>query len=202
VPDEAEIWYYLRGRDRTQVDDLRRRVRLCARGAAIATETRWSMTLLTCITERLGNETMASLMDAVLRRCGAPRLAPAETRAARKLARGATYKTTVDPVRERQGRGSSDEDNVSWFAPLGRVSVACVPEGTVGHHRSYAAMARLNGALRGMTKAGEVLALAAVELAANPPLLRSAREDFRRARRGKSYRLPLPPGAKPPPYAQ
>ncbi len=201
VPDRAEIWYYLRGRDRKQVDQLRRRVQLCARAAAMATGTRQRMVVLTSITERMENHTMAELMDAVLRRCGPPKFTPADARAAARVLKGKKYARKIEPTRTNQGRGSSDEDNVSWFAPLGRISVACVPEGTTGHHRDYAAMVRTPGAHRGMLKAAEVLAAAAVELALNRRLLNKARAELRKARRGKPYRLPMPPGAAPPAYA-
>ncbi len=198
VPDTAEIWYYVRGTDRKHVDQLRRRVRLCARAGALATETRVRMIVQTSNTERIRNRPLAKMMDAILRRCGPPRFTPADARAAARVVRGKKYATGVEPIRVTQGRGSSDEDNVSWFAPLGRISVACVPKGTTGHHRDYAAMVRTPGAHRGMGKAAEALAAGAVELALNAPLLRKAREDFRKSRRGKKYSLPMPANAKPP----
>lgn len=198
VPERAGIWYYVRGKDRKQVDDLRRRVVRCARAAAMATETRLRTTMLTCITERMENRTLADLMDALLRRCGPPEFTPADARAARRILPGKKFATEVEPTRTEQGRGSSDEDNVSWFAPLGRISVACVPKDTTGHHRDYAAMVRTSGAHRGMLKAAEVLAAAAVELATNRPLLNKAKAEFRRARRGKTYKLPMPANASPP----
>ena len=200
VPDRAELWYYIRGKDRKQVDDLRRRVRLCARGAATATETRWSMAFETCITERIPNQVMAELLDELLHRCGPPAFTPAEIRAASKTLGGRKYDTKVGPLNPNAGRASSDEDNVSWFAPLTCIRMACVPKEVPGHHRDYAAAVRLPGAHRGMLKAAEVLAAAAVELAVNAPLLKKAQAEFRKNRRGKSYRLPLPASAVPPVY--
>jgi len=192
VPDRAEIWYFLRGRDRAEVDDLRRRMLLCARGAAMATETRMKMAVETAITERIPNAALSTMLDAVLRRCGAPKFTPADARAAARLTGGKKYKTGIAPMRDTPGRASSDQDNVSWFAPLTCLSTACVPEGTTGHHRDYAAAVRLPGAHRATLKAGEVLAAAAVELVVNPPLLRKAQAEFRASRKGKRYDLPLP----------
>lgn len=200
VPDRAEIWYYVRGKDRKQVNELRQRVRLCARAGALATETRMRMIVQTSNTERIPNQALGDLLDAILRRCGPPRFTPADVRAAAKVVPGKKYAAKVEPIRTEQGRGSSDEDNVSWFVPLGRMSVACVPKDTTGHHRQYAAAVRLPGAHRGMLKAAEVLAAAAVELALNRPLLRKARAELRRRRRGKKYDLPMPASARPPMY--
>jgi len=202
VPDRAEIWYYLRGRDRAQVDDIRRRVRLCARGAAMATETRWRMVVETSITERIPNETISAVMNEILRRQGGPKFTDAENRSAKRLFGGEGYRPGVKEPQEEAGRASSDEDNVSWFAPLGRISVACVPDGVTGHHRTYARACRLPAAAKGMLAAAEVMAMTAVELAINAPLRRKAKEEFRKNRKGKKYDLPIPDAAPPVVYGR
>lgn len=190
VPDRAEIWYYVRGRDRKQVDELISRVIRCAKGAAIATETTVRTLCHDSVAERIPNRPLAEAMDAILRRCGAPKFTPAEERAAAKVLPGKKYKTGIEGIKTDQGKGSSDEDNVSWFTPLARLNVACVPDGTVGHHRQYAAMVRTPGAHRGMIKAAEYLAAGAVELALNKPLLAKIQAEFRKNMRGKRYKLP------------
>jgi aminobenzoyl-glutamate utilization protein B len=202
VPDRADIWYYVRGKDRKQTDALRLRVVRCARAAAMATETRLGTTVLTSCTERIANRALAEMLDALLRRLGAPRFSAADKRAARRIAPGKKFETGIQPIKTTQERGSSDEDNVSWFAPLGRLSVACTPTGTLGHHRQYAAMVRTSGAHRGMLKAAEVLAAAAVEIALNPPLLRKAKAEFRKNLSGKRYRLPISPRVLSAPLSQ
>lgn len=53
-----------------------------------------------------------------------------------------------------------------------------------------------------MLKAAEVLAAAAVELALNAPLLRKAKEQFKRKRRGKKYDLPIRTDAVPGSYVR
>ena len=191
VPDEAEIWYYIRGRDRKQVDELRRRVVRCARAAAMATETRCRTTVTDSLTERIPNHALGRALDAILRQCGGPPFTPADVRTARRIAKGTTYSCSVEPPSLQAGRASNDAENVSWFVPLGKFSVACVPEGTVGHTRQYAALARTSGAHRGMVKAAEVLAAAAVEVVLNRALLGEIKAEFRRNRRGKRYDLPM-----------
>jgi len=190
VPDQAEIWYYVRGRDRKQVDDLTRRVTRCAKAAAMATETRCRTVFHDSVAERIPNRALADAMHAVLRRCGPPKFTAGDARAAARLLPGKKYKTKIEDIKTTPGKGSSDEDNVSWFAPLARLNVTCVPEGTVAHHRQYAAMVRTPGAHRGMLKAAEYLAAGTVELALNRPLLRRAEAEFRKNMRGKRYRLP------------
>ena len=190
VPEDADIWYYVRGRDRKQVDELIDRVINCAKGAAMATETRVRTLFHDSVAERIQNQTLAEMMDSVLRRCKPPRFTPAEARAAAKILPGKKYKTEIEPISTEQGKGSSDEDNVSWFAPLGRISVACVPTDTIGHHRQYAEAIRTPGAHRGMLKAAEYLAAGAVELVLNRPLLTSAKKEYKQMMKGKRYKLP------------
>ena len=190
-PDRATIWYFIRGRNRAQVDDLRRRLLLCARGAATATETRVGMSVRTAITERMPNAPLAELLDVVLHHVGPPAFTPADARAAAKAGPGRKYNTGIEPIRTAAGRASSDEDNVSWFAPLTTLMMACVPKGTVGHHREYAAAVRLGGARRGMLQAARVLAQMAVELALNAPARRQAAAEFARQLKGSTYRLSL-----------
>jgi len=190
VPHTAEIWYHVRGRDREQVDELTGRVSRCARGAATATETTVRTACHDSVTERIPNKALAEAMDAILHRCGPPHFTPADAKAAVKITPGKEYSTNIEKIKTEQGKGSSDEDNVSWFAPLVRLNVTCVPDGTVGHNREYAAMVRTPGAHKGMMKAAEYLTTGAVELALNKPLLARAQAEHKSNMRGKRYKLP------------
>ena len=191
VPDTASIWYYIRGKDRAQVDALRSRVVDCAKGAALATGTAWQMDVLTCCTERLPAVLGNQVMHAAMTRCGAPKFTPADVKAARQLNPRAEFHTKIDEIRTRQVSGSSDEDNVSWFAPLVKFWMACVPRGTIAHHRTYAAMTELSGAHRGMLKAAETMSLMTLEMMTNAPLLKSMRAEFKKNLKGKRYSVPL-----------
>jgi len=190
VPDKAEIWYYVRGRDRKQVDELIDWVVACAKGAAMATQTRVRTLFHDSVTQRIPNRALTEMMDAVLRRCGPPRFTPSEARTAAKILPGKKYNSRIDRISTEQGKGSSDEDNVSWFAPLGRICVACVPTDTIGHHRQYAAAVRIPGAHRGMLKAAEYLAAGTMELVLNRSLLARAAAEFKEKMKGKRYKLP------------
>ncbi len=197
VPDFAELWYYLRGRDRQQVDDLRRRVCNCAKGAALATETAWKMVVNTCNTERIGNRPLTEMLDSLLHVYGPPAFSTDDARQAGKVAPKLAYSPTLDPIMTTPSRASSDEDNVSWFAPLSKLNVACVPKGTHLHHRQWAQMARTSGAHKGLVRAAEVLAAGAVELCLNAKLLGDAKADYQQNMKGKKYDLPLPKKAPP-----
>ena len=193
VPDKSVVWYYIRGRGRSQVDDLRRRVVKCAQAAALATETTMKMDILTCCAERLPNNTLAGMMQQLLTGLGMPKYTPADVRQARKLSPGRkiVYQKKIGPIRNTQRFGSSDEDNASWFAPMGKIWATTVPKDTISHNRDCANLGVSSAAHKGMLKAAEVLGAAMIELAVNKPLLRKAQAEFAKIRKGKQYKLPV-----------
>ena len=134
---------------------------------------------------------MFSILNPVVRRCGAPKFTPADERAAAKAVPGKReYDDKIYPMQTEQGRASSDEDNVSWFAPLGKFNLACKQKQIRVHSRDNAAMCRTPGAHRGMLKAAEILAAGTLELMLNGSLLNKARTEFKENMRGKKYKLP------------
>lgn len=199
VPAYAKAWYYVRGKDRAQVDEIRARLVACARGAARATETRLKVTRLAGCYSRLPSDVLAALTDRNLRLFGAPRPTPRDRANVERLGKEPKFSRGVREPSDRQGRGSSDEDSVSWLAPMGRFSMACISkEGVTGHHRDLAAQVKLPFAHRGLLRAGEVLAGAALDLLAGPKLLAKARAEFKKRTRGFTYDPLVPKRQKPP----
>ena len=198
VPAYAKSWYYVRGKDRAQVDEVRRRLEACARGAAMATETKVRIKRLAGVYSRLGNDAMGDAVLHNLKLLGAPRVTPADQEAVRELGKKADFSAGVAKGSGGQGRGSSDEDNVSWLSPLGRFCMACVCKGTTGHHRDFTLQTKLPFAHKGMLRAAEVIAATALDLYAHPELLDKARQEFRRRTKGFTYDPLVPKRQKPP----
>ncbi|MCX7591010.1 MAG: peptidase dimerization domain-containing protein, partial [Kiritimatiellae bacterium] len=199
VPAHATAWYYVRGKDRAQVDAVRERLIACAKGAAMATGTRVRWKRLTGVYERLRNDVLADALLENLKLFGPPKPTAADIRNAKRLGKKPEFATEIKLDVGGQGRASSDEDNVSWLVPFGgELKVACVAKGTTGHHREYAAQCVLPFAHRGMLRAAEVLAATTFDLCANPRLLRRARAEFLRRTRGFTYDPLVAPHQKPP----
>jgi aminobenzoyl-glutamate utilization protein B len=199
VPETARIWYYVRARDREQVDGITQRLRLCARGAATATETRVRMKRLTSVYSRLRNRPLADLILKNLKLMGAPRPSPKDKRLVEELGKEADFARGVkEPISEAAGFATSDEDNVSWLAPLGGFSVACVARSARGHHRDYTAQSNLPFAHRGMLRAAEVMAATAWDLASRPKLLSAVQREFRKGTKGFRYDPLIPARQRPP----
>lgn len=198
VPGRARAWYYVRGRDRQQVDEVRERLTACARGAALATGTRMRVRRTTGIYSRLANAAMAGVLRSNLELFGPPRASVADRRRARRLNPRAAFKSGLQPDQPVQERASTDEDSVSWLSPLGRFDLACFPEGPRWHHRELTAHGKLPFAQRGMLQAAKVLAGSALDLAMDRGLLRRARSEFRKGTRGFRYDPLIPSGQKVP----
>jgi len=199
VPEHAKIWYYVRAKDRAQVDDVTRRLVRCARGAAMATETRVRYRKITAMYSRLRNETLAELVRDNLLLMGAPRATGADAKRIRKFVEKPTFATSVKKeIGEEPGRASSDEDSVSWLAPLGGFAVACVAQGTRGHHRDYTRQSNLPFAHRGMMRAAEVFAATAWDLFTDARRLRKIRAEFKKGTKGFRYDPLIPKNQRPP----
>jgi len=188
VPAYAKSWYYVRGRDREQVDAVRQRLDLCAEGAALATETEQKSQRLTAVYSRLPNDRFAAGVLANAKLFGGPRGTAADKRRAAAAGKAdATFPRGIDEDLGRQGRGSSDEDNVSWIAPLGKFTVTCVPNGTMGHHRDQTSQGALPFAHRGMLQAAKIFAGCAIDLCTDADLRRAIRAEFRKRTRDSTY---------------
>jgi len=188
VPAYAKAWYYVRGKTRDEVDDVRTRLIAAARGAAMATGTKVKVTRLTGVYHRLVNDIMGDTVAANLKLFGPPPVTPADKRRVRAQGLKAVFDTGITNDLDAVGTGSSDEDNVSWLAPFGRFNMVCVSEeGVTGHHRSLANQVKLPFAHRGMMRAAEVLAGCAVDLIADRENLAAAKAEFRKRTRGFTY---------------
>jgi aminobenzoyl-glutamate utilization protein B len=199
VPAYARIWYYVRGKDRKQVDEIAPRLTLCAKGAAIATSTRMKTRRLTGVYERLPNAPMAALVQENLELFGTPRASKADAARIKGRIDDPEFEQSVrkEPP-EAPGKGSTDDCNVSWLTPLGAFSMACVAKETRGHHREYAFQANLPFAYRGMEHAARVMAGAAWDLATQPETLEGVRAEFKRGTKGFTYDPLVPKRQRPP----
>ena len=115
VPAYAKVWYYVRGKDRAQVDEVRERLTACAEGSAIATETTMKWHRITAVYPRLSNDTMCEVVRKNLELFGAPRATKADRGRVVELGYKGEFNTAIAKGSGSQGRGSTDEDNVSLF---------------------------------------------------------------------------------------
>ena len=180
VPAYAKAWYYVRAKDRAQVDDVRKRLIACARGAAMATGTKVKAKLLAAIYSRLPNDALGDLVLANLELFGPPKATPKDKALVEKLGKKPEFNETISKERGAPGKASSDEDTVSWLAPYGRFGVSCTSKGITGHHRDYAAQMKLPFAHRGVLRAAEVFAGTTFDLCTDRGLMRRIKAEFKK----------------------
>ncbi|MHA2226279.1 MAG: amidohydrolase [Candidatus Hodarchaeales archaeon] len=226
VPDEAEVWYYVRAPRLDQVKDIYPRVVKVAEGAALMTETELKIELLGGSVNYLPNITLEDLLHEKMQKVGVPDYTDEEKTFAKELRktfaenyfdnylsvlpqdgrpfleklRGRVFCNEIIPIFGRgvtQG-GSSDVGDVSWINPLAEFATACASIGTPGHSWQYVAQVGMSIGHKGMLQAAKVLALATAELMLKPDLVEKARKEFEEKIKLNPYESPLPAEAKPP----
>jgi len=159
IPEYASAEFYLRSLDRDYCQELLRRFRGAAEGAALATGCTATVTADPIVHDPMKpNATMARLFRANLEWIGFPE----------------------DPDDGEAGYGSTDCGNVSQAIPAIHPYVRISPDGVPGHSREFAEWARSPLARAGMVAGAKALALTALDLLASPAALEAARNDFER----------------------
>lgn len=198
VPAYAKVWYFVRGKDRKQVDELRERLTKCAEGAAMATETKMKWHRITAVYPRLSNDAMCEAVRKNLEFFGPPRATKADREHAKKLGYKGEFDVKIAKGSGSQGRGSSDEDNVSWLAPMGRFQMVCYTKSTPGHHRDLTAQGILPFAERAILQTAKVFAGSAIDLITDKKLMQQVRAEFKKRTRGFKYDPLIPKTQKVP----
>jgi len=187
VPAYSKIWYFVRGKDRAQVDEVRDRLTACARGAAEATGTEMKWSRITAIYPRLPNSQMCEITRKNVELFGAPRVTAEDKKRAAALGYNEGFDTSISKGSGSQGRGSTDEDSVSWLTPLGRFQVVCYAKGTPGHHRDMAAQAAMPFGERAMLQSAKIFAGTTIDLCQDAELMKRVRSEFRKGTKGFKY---------------
>jgi aminobenzoyl-glutamate utilization protein B len=220
VPDDAEVWYYVRSPERHQVDELLERVNNIARGAALMTETQLEINFLAGSYNFLPNKTISRHILDVLNEIGPVEFTDEEFETARTISRAFPQslreKLTRDeflPVdRFDDGLvpeilpvlgeddvmpGSTDVSDVSWIAPTAQLMTTCFALGTPGHSWAITATSGMSIGHKGMMLAARAMAIAATDAILDPELLAMAKAEFAEATAGRPFTSPIPANVKP-----
>ncbi len=204
VPDFAEVYYYVRHPDADQVQDLYRRVKLCAEGAALATETRLEVDFQGGIYNLLPNDALAKVMQSNLEALNDLRYDEAETAFAREIQKTLAKPKPLEQVGQNQDltgetrRGSTDVGDISWVVPTAGVRIATWVPGTPSHSWQAVACGATGIARKGMILAAKVLAASAWDLYHDPATLAAAKAELKSRLEERPYRPMLEPDQKPP----
>jgi aminobenzoyl-glutamate utilization protein B len=225
VPDDCEVWYYVRSPERHQVDELLERVNNVARGAALMTETTLEINFQAGSYNYLPNKALSRRVFDALNELGPAEFTDEEIETARTISRAfpqtlreqLTRAEYLPASRYDEGlvaeilpmvgegdvmAGSTDVSDVSWIAPTAQLLTTCFALGTPGHSWAITATSGMSIGQKGMILAAKAMAITAADAIADPELLAAAKAEFAEATSGRPFRSPIPPEVRPrDPYA-
>lgn len=215
VPDEAEVWYFIRSPERHQVEELTERVRKVAEGAALMTDTTVEVIFGSGAYNLLYNDVVGDQLMANLQAYGPIEYSDEEVQFAKTVIDGFPRELRaalldkrqlppeaidwgitgeVWPIRDKGevGAGSTDVADVSWCAPTGQITTSTWALGIPGHSWAVTATGAMSIGHKGMLHAAKVLASTGADFILDPALLQRARDEFAASTAGRPYQCPIP----------
>jgi len=216
----SKVRYSIRARCRRSMNALVERVAKVADGAALMTETRVEASVLSGVSNLLGNTPLEKAMQSQLERLGPPPFDAADRKYAADIQAtlsaediASSFARIAMPVRKdtplcdfivpygTKGApmiGSTDVGDVSWVVPTVQARCATVAIGTPGHSWQITAQGKSGQAKKGMVNAAKVMAGLAVDALNDSSLIANAKADLKARTAETPYVCPLPTDVKPP----
>ena len=185
IPDEAQVYYYVRHPKREMVAQLFERVVKAAEGAAMGTGTSVSYEVMHGNFPLMPNDTLQRIMHDKLTNRGGIKYSSAETDYAKEI-----HQTFLNPTakigdqenilsyKSTHGYGSTDVGDVSWLVPTGGVRIASWVPGTSAHSWQAVASGGTTIGLKGTKLAVQVLSETAQEIYLDPNIALRAKEEL------------------------
>ncbi|MEO6135023.1 MAG: amidohydrolase [Ginsengibacter sp.] len=185
VPDFAEVYYYVRNPDRSNVEDIFKRVVKAAEGAALGTETKMEYEVIHGVHDLLINKTLAVNMQSNLEKVGGVTYTPDEIIFARKLQTSflgtvpsLDSASFIKPLHTQNNLGSTDVGDVSYVVPTVGIEIATWVPGTPAHSWQAVACGGTDIGMKGMIVAAKTIAYTAIDLFLTPALIKKAKDEF------------------------
>ena len=220
VQARAKVRYLIRAEDLASLTALVARVRKIADGAALMTETTVATSVVSAVSNLLGNDPLERLMDDNFQRLGPPAFDDADrayAEAIRATLQDADIAAAFDragvaarrdlalcdfivplAAKGRGGAGSTDVGDVSWVVPTVQARGATCAVGTPFHTWQLTAQGKSPAAHKGLVHVAKVMAGTAVDAIQDPALIDRAKADLAERTKATPYACPLPPDVAPP----
>ena len=223
VPEKASAWYFVRARKRETAQSVYGRLVRCAKAAAEMTDTKVEVEFCGGCSDYLPNRTIEKCLYEAMVSCepisyteeemdfirDISKTLPGSLEASQAQVRtdygiNVSDKLICDffaPLSETKRKtcitGSMDIGDVSYIVPTAQINIACYGYAIAGHSWQVAAYAGHSVGMKGMLKAGEVMAKGAKLLFEDTSIIDRAKEEHKESLGGKPYESPLPDGYKP-----
>lgn len=195
VQPYAQLWYYIRAQKRSTVEEVFDRICNIARGAALMTDTKVEIDLLTGCWDILPNRVLEELMDECMHQVQMPQWSEADWAFAREvMGENTQLYEGVRPLEECYGQmfGSTDVADVSWISPTVQIGTATAAVGTAMHTWQFTAFAGHDIGMKSMISAADAMALAGAKLLEDPALVEKIREEFLKNKGSIVYKTVTP----------
>lgn len=220
VQANAKVRYAIRSRDLAGMLALNERVKKVAHGAAMMTETSLDISIMSAVSNLLGNTPLEQAMHAHIERLGPVPFSASDKDFASQI-QSTLSKEDIEndylrvgiPVRadtslcdfivplDSVGEpmiGSTDLGDVSWAVPTVQASVATHAIGTPGHSWQITAQGKLPAAHKGLVHAAKIMAGTATDILTDAALLARAKQDHQARTAHTPYVCPIPTDVQPP----
>ncbi len=217
VQATAKVRYAIRARDLPGMMALNERVKKIAEGAALMTETKVSVAVVSAVSNMLANTPLEQAMYQNMLRLGPVPFDAKDREYAAKIQAtlseediSSAYRRVGMPVRENtplcdfivpvdaRGEvmiGSTDVADVSWAVPTIQARVATHAIGTPGHSWQITAQGKAPAAHKGMVHAAKIMAGTAIDVMTDETLMARAKKDHQE-RLGKTPYVCSAPGRR------
>jgi aminobenzoyl-glutamate utilization protein B len=205
VPDKATTWYFIRDLDEN-LEAATRWVHDCAKGAALMTQTRYKVKVLSAIHQRFYNCALARQIHENMKAVGKPRYTDKEKAFALALQKKAGFPpkgmdyplALVDAEEDELRASSSDIGDVCLSVPTGQISIPVWVPGTPAHNWAATAVGATSIAHKGISAAAKAVALTVYDLLTDKRQLKKVKAEFNQLKSQRPYKSFLSPGVKPP----
>src|SRR5450631_2405378 len=216
----AKVRYLIRARNLPELTRLIERVKKIADGAALMTETSVKATVLSAVSNLLGNTPLERALQDNLERLGPPPFDDLDRATAAKFQATlseedieSAYRRSGVPYRPGQSLcdaivpldaprvpmvGSTDVGDVSWVVPTVQARGATYAIGTPGHSWQLTAQGKLPAAHKGLVHVAKVMAGTALDVLRDETLRARATADLKARTARTPYVCPIPDEVEPP----
>jgi aminobenzoyl-glutamate utilization protein B len=219
VQAHARVRYSIRARDLPGMNELVARVHKVAQGAALMTETKVEMRIISAVSNILFNTPLEEALHGIMQELGPPHFDEADKDFAAKIQSTLSdkdiasvyYTIGMDPTdrpladflvpmdaKRNPQIGSTDVGDVSWVVPTVQVHAPTIAIGTPLHTWQVVAQGKTPAAHKAMVQAAKAMAGLGIKALTEPNLIVAAQADLKKRTARTPYVCPMPDSVAPP----
>jgi aminobenzoyl-glutamate utilization protein B len=204
IPNRSSIWWFFREATAEKTRGLFEKAKRIAQGAALMTDTSYSVNVLSAVWPTRANRTLAEVIQQNVEKIGIPQWSEGEQKLVCDLQSKIGSKPIGMPTKTTtlkecvQSVSANDSGEVSWVVPTGLITFPSNIPGVSYHHWSAGVSLATSIAHKGAVAGAKAMAGSALDLFLEPKLVAKAKETFKDEVGDTEYRPLLPLDQKPP----